>query len=986
MNKRLLIVLVLSLLSFSLGSLAVSAACVITLSSPDTAVVWSGTHSIDWSYTGCGNNPEFNIDYSSNGGTNFNALTTNIAGSADDDGTGTYSWITNINPNIDSNNYKIKVKKGAENDVSASAFTVDNTDPSTTDDVDGNWHTSDQTITLTPSDTTSGIATTYYTTDGNDPTTSSSQGTSIIVSTDGTYTIKYFSADNAGNEETVQPAGFQAKVDKTDPVTTDDYGFDGIWNNQDASIELNALDSTSGIGTTYYCVDTDNTCDPFADTTYTTVIPISTEGTSYLRYASQDIAGNQETVSNVQVLIDKTKPAIDGEAIGDEGNNGWFISPVSVEFECIDALSDIDSCGPNVLLEDDGAGQEVTGTAVDNAGNSEDFTVSDINIDKAAPLTSIDIVEGPSYEDGDLFVTSSTLFELTAEDLISGLETLTYDIDEEETFDYEEPFNLVGDDGMYTINFASSDVAGNFFEDSASFILDNTPPSTIATLDETNGLNGWYVGIVEEPEIHLTCSDEGSGVSTLFYQWDVDEDFTDAESDSVDLEIDLPGTHSLSFYCVDNLENTEDEQTIEDIKYDDDVPFTTFEVSGEKALANVYRSDVLVDLTCNDETSGCLLDGEPETVFYSLDGSEFAEVVDTITITGEGEHTLEFYSEDVAGNQEYTQSSTYHIDALTPVLTISPTEIVTSPDESIDFIGTLMPQLLGYDITWDFGDESGDEGTEVSHSFAADGVYTVTASVTDGTDTVSETASIVVGASSYTPSDAPNVELSFTDLPPGTFTLAAEESDSTSIDFGSMDSVESFFDITSDLTNGEFEVNLVFTYADVDQDGIVDGTTIDETNLNIYYYDIASTSWVIIPDVIRNTGANTITAIVDHFTTFGLFGPVPSISGGGGGGSSGGGGGGGGSSGLPRQTIAEQFPQSAPAAIESAPEAAPVEAPVEAAPAEAPAITGEAVAPPITGFSVLGMGTKGSKLAVALVLVALGVVGFRIYRRRKNAI
>jgi Chitobiase/beta-hexosaminidase C-terminal domain len=103
-------------------------------------------------------------------------------------------------------------------------FTNDSTAPSTTDDtasIGGACKNTNQTVTLTPSDAASGVAATYYTTDGSTPTTSSSQGTSIALSSDGTYTIKYFSVDKVGNTETVKTAGTSICIDKTSPAPSD---------------------------------------------------------------------------------------------------------------------------------------------------------------------------------------------------------------------------------------------------------------------------------------------------------------------------------------------------------------------------------------------------------------------------------------------------------------------------------------------------------------------------------------------------------------------------------------------------------------------------------------------------------------------------------------------------------------------------------------------------------------------------------------------
>ena len=105
--------------------------------------------------------------------------------------------------------------------ASTLTFTNDSTTPATTDNTASIGITcknTTQTVTLAPTDAGSGAAATYYTTDGSTPTTSSSQGTSISLATDGTYTIKYFTVDNVGNTEVAKTATTVICIDKTAPA------------------------------------------------------------------------------------------------------------------------------------------------------------------------------------------------------------------------------------------------------------------------------------------------------------------------------------------------------------------------------------------------------------------------------------------------------------------------------------------------------------------------------------------------------------------------------------------------------------------------------------------------------------------------------------------------------------------------------------------------------------------------------------------------
>jgi hypothetical protein len=65
----------------------------------------------------------------------------------------------------------------------------------------------------------------YYTTNGNDPTTSSnyvdsSDGRQQTFSNQGTFTIKYRAEDRAGNLQAVQTASNQLQIDTQDPTVT----------------------------------------------------------------------------------------------------------------------------------------------------------------------------------------------------------------------------------------------------------------------------------------------------------------------------------------------------------------------------------------------------------------------------------------------------------------------------------------------------------------------------------------------------------------------------------------------------------------------------------------------------------------------------------------------------------------------------------------------------------------------------------------------
>ncbi|MFW6017061.1 MAG: OmpL47-type beta-barrel domain-containing protein, partial [bacterium] len=114
--------------------------------------------------------------------------------------------------------------------------------------------------------------------------------------------------DNVGNLEDTKST--EVKIDKTDPITTDDNS--GEWYDSNTIINLSSSDTGSGVDYTEYCIDEDNTCDP--STTGTTPEVTCSEGSDcnkYVRYRSIDNVGNLEDTKSTEVKIDKSYPIIE---------------------------------------------------------------------------------------------------------------------------------------------------------------------------------------------------------------------------------------------------------------------------------------------------------------------------------------------------------------------------------------------------------------------------------------------------------------------------------------------------------------------------------------------------------------------------------------------------------------------------------------------------------------------------------------------------
>ncbi|MCF7910336.1 right-handed parallel beta-helix repeat-containing protein [Candidatus Pacearchaeota archaeon] len=203
-----------------------------------------------------------------------------------------------------------------DEDVKSQLVTLDNTAPVTTDDSSSNWTNQDVIVKLNPTDSGSGVGTTYYCVGDENCEPNLNNTLNILVDCldDDVCQkyVRYYSVDNLGNAESVKTSQ-QINIDKIAPVT-EDSRTDDLWYNENVTVTLTPSLETgeSGINATYYCIDSDGTCNPRTDGEQGTIINIGTEGINYLRYQSEDLAGNLEAVQSTDypVQIDKETPTL----------------------------------------------------------------------------------------------------------------------------------------------------------------------------------------------------------------------------------------------------------------------------------------------------------------------------------------------------------------------------------------------------------------------------------------------------------------------------------------------------------------------------------------------------------------------------------------------------------------------------------------------------------------------------------------------------
>jgi len=240
------------------------------------------------------------------------------------------------------------------------------------------WFTGPVSVTLSASDTESGVDHTEYTVDGGAWT---AYTTPFTVSGDKAHQVRYRSVDKAGNTE--EAKSLDVNMDATAPLTTAQFapGNDDGWNNGAVPVTLAATDATSGVAKTEYSLDGG----PW--TPYTEAVNVTGDGTHTVAYRSTDKAGNAETEKAATVKIDGTRPTVLISGIADRQVYGDS-QDLRISWQAVDTTSGVktltgrldgDSFTSGALLPlytTSLGTHSLTVTAVDKAGNRTDQTVT----------------------------------------------------------------------------------------------------------------------------------------------------------------------------------------------------------------------------------------------------------------------------------------------------------------------------------------------------------------------------------------------------------------------------------------------------------------------------------------------------------------------------------------------------------------------------------------------------------------------------------
>lgn len=212
---------------------------------------------------------------------------------------------------------------------------------------------------------------------------------------------------------------------------------------------------------------------------------IEEEGIQTLEYFSEDDTGDQEAPRQREIRVDTTPPVTTLVVEGEQGNEGWFITPVSAWLLPADAASGALELyfrvndGPwgdlPFRLEFSRSGlYRLEFFAKDLAGNEEVVQARSLAIDTGAPAVTI---VTPSA--GAQFGESPVEVSWVSQDDLSGIRACSIALDGNPAVEKAETSAVLDNlaAGTHTLTVACLDAAGNMGSASVQFAVGSSPPT-----------------------------------------------------------------------------------------------------------------------------------------------------------------------------------------------------------------------------------------------------------------------------------------------------------------------------------------------------------------------------------------------------------------------------------------------------------------------------------------------------------------------------
>ena len=380
------------------------------------------------------------------------------------------------------------------------------------------WSNETVTVTITATDSLSGVASIEYATNGG---AFQPYNPALDISDEGTTTIAARATDVAGNIST--PVSSTVRVDRTAPTVIITRAPDEVWSNESVTVTITATDSLSGVASIEY---TTNGVDYLP---YNPPLVIDTDGITTIAARAFDQAGNEGTaVSPLVIRIDTVLPVVPTLVVTPQVTIG---QPADAEYACGDDRSGVQTCvitvtdpsgatqtlatgttGGTVALPTGALGTyTVTVTVTDLAGNTTHKTAPYTVVDQTPPGATVSVLKsivasGASNSatfgctDADSGIATCTVVVIQAD----GTTTANLNSSNASSGTIAVPTNQTG---TYTVTVTATDLAGNSTTATATYRVDLC---VVEQYDHTQAKN---VGSNYTIKISL-CGPNGNNISS----------------------------------------------------------------------------------------------------------------------------------------------------------------------------------------------------------------------------------------------------------------------------------------------------------------------------------------------------------------------------------------------------------------------------------------------------------------------------------------
>jgi hypothetical protein len=595
---------------------------------------------------------------------------------------------------------------GNNNQTEVMVVTIDLTAPNTTANLTGalganGWYTSNVTVTMIAQDNTSGVNNTEYDATGAWQTYAGA----FEVSQEGQTTLYYRSTDNAGNTE--QNNTILIKVDKTAPSYSDDAPTS--WQVADFNVTINASDAVSGVASVSYNINNTGWITIPADTI---IVPITNGGNYTLEYFATDNAGLNSTHVTKYVALDK-----DGPQLSDNAPTGWQTADFNVTINAADAESGVVSINYSI---NGSAPMTVLGSAATVPITAEGNYTLDYNATNGADLVSTGATKylaldktKPQANDDAPAGWQLAAFNVTvsASDNTSGIANVTYRLNgTTATVAGSQAIIPITSSGNWSIAYNATNRAGLVSDAKTTYAaLDVNDPSASDNAPLTWQRTAFNVTI--------NASDVGSGVASITYVFNGSAQTV--SSSSVAIPMNADGNWTIAY----NASDVAGRNSSNHVAYallDTQAPSAS-----DNAPLSWQNADFNVTINASDALSGVA------NVVYRVDSGNWTYASGSeanVSIANEGNHSIEYYAVDNAGNNATHNTVYAALDKTAPSITlISPADgstIVPGTIINLDVNDSLSLGAVLYSINGSANSTLGSP-YDISTANWSDGNYTI---------------------------------------------------------------------------------------------------------------------------------------------------------------------------------------------------------------------------------------------------------------------